>query len=295
MRLVVVPAVLVLLLAAGCAEDAQDTAAPPAPSPSMSSSSAPSPAASAPTTAAPSTAGTEARAVYWLGAAPHFPNERLFREFVQRPVTEDDVRDAVTAMLTLEPADPDYDSLWPDGTTVREVTRDGTTAVVDLSAEAGNGSAGAGYESLSLQQLVHTVTAADPSLRSVRLLIEGRAIESLWGHTDTARLLTRAPAIDTLGPVWLDVAEGGTISGPFGGTASVFEATVSWELRQEGRVVQEGFSTATEGAPGRGEWKGSLDNAADVPPGDYELWAYESSAEDGSITWLDTKRVTVRG
>ncbi|MGI8537985.1 MAG: hypothetical protein ACR2K2_16245 [Mycobacteriales bacterium] len=32
---------------------------------------------------------------------------------------------------------------------------------------------------------------------------------------------------------------------------------------------------------------------ADVPPGDYELWAYESSAKDGSVTWLDTKRITV--
>jgi hypothetical protein len=32
----------------------------------------------------------------------------------------------------------------------------------------------------------------------------------------------------------------------------------------------------------------------DAPAGSYELWAFESSAEDGSITWLDTKRVTIR-
>lgn len=279
------PLVLALALLAGCADDAPDTAAPlPVESPSAA---APSPTPTPTAVAGPA----ETRAIYWLGAEPHFPGERLFREFVQRPAAEDEVRDAVTAMLTLEPSDPDYDSLWPEGTTVRDVTRDGDTAVVDLSSAARDGNAGSGFESMSLQQLVHTVTAADPSLTSVRLLIEGQPVESLWGHTDTSRPLTRAPAIETLGPVWLDVAEGGTISGEFGGTASVFEATVSWELRQDGRVVQEGFSTATEGAPGRGKWTAQ----ADVPPGDYVLWAYESSAQDGSITWLDTKRVTVTG
>jgi hypothetical protein len=119
--------------------------------------------------------------------------------------------------------------------------------------------------------------------------VEGRTVETLWGSADASRPLTRRPAAEVLGPVWLDVDEGEVLSARFGGTATVFEATVDWQVRQGGRVVQKGFSTATEGAPGRGEWTGTLD----VPPGSYELWAYESSAEDGSITWLDTKRITV--
>jgi hypothetical protein len=89
--------------------------------------------------------------------------------------------------------------------------------------------------------------------------------------------------------VWLDVEEGGALPASFGGTATVFEATVSWQLRQGDRVVEEGFATATEGAPGRGSWTAR----ADVPPGDYALHAFESSAEDGSAVWLDTKRVRV--
>jgi hypothetical protein len=93
-----------------------------------------------------------------------------------------------------------------------------------------------------------------------------------------------------LGPVWLDLQEGAALPGRFGGTASVFEATVSWQLRQGERVVREGFSTASTGAPGRGEWSAVVD----APAGSYELWAFESSAEDGSITWLHTKRVTIR-
>jgi hypothetical protein len=32
-----------------------------------------------------------------------------------------------------------------------------------------------------------------------------------------------------------------------------------------------------------------------VPPGDYVLKAFESSAQDGSETFVETKRVTVTG
>ena len=124
----------------------------------------------------------------------------------------------------------------------------------------------------------------------MRVLVEGAPVETLWGHADTRGPLTRTPDEETLGPVWLDVPEGGTVTGGFGGSATVFEATVSWQLRSGDSVVDEGFSTASTGAPERGEWTATTD----APPGDYELWAFESSAEDGSITWLDTKRVTLR-
>jgi hypothetical protein len=243
---------------------------------------APSPTASA--------ASAQARAVYWLGAADDPRGPRLYREFVPRAAAADPVRDAVALMLSARPKDPDYTSLWAEGTTVLGVTRDGTTAEVDLSAQAKRSGGGSAFEAMTLQQLVHTVTAADPSLRAVRLLVDGEPVETLWGSVDAARPLTRAPAAEVLGPVWLDVSEGGTIDGAFGGTATVFEATVSWDLRQGDRVVQEGFSTASIGAPGRGEWTA----VADVRPGDYVLRAWESSAKDGSVTWLDTKRVTLR-
>lgn len=280
------PLVLALALLAGCADAPSDTASVPTPA-----APSPSPSAAAPTASAGSTTGARGLAVYWLGATKDPRGPRLYREFVRRPAGADAVRDAVEAMLALEPRDPDYTSLWAEGTTVRDVRRDGTTAVVDLSAEASRNGGGSAFEAMTLQQLVHTVTAAEPSLTAVRLRVEGEQVETLWGSADTSRPLTRAPAVETLGPVWIDLPEGGTVSREFGGTAAVFEATVSWELRRDGKVVQEGFSTASQGAPARGEWSGE----ADVPPGDYVLWAYESSAEDGSITWLDTKRVTITG
>jgi len=276
------------LVLTGCGDD--DVAAPtPAPTSPVSSPSASAPAT--PASSPSSSAGTAARAVYWLGAADEPRGPRLYREFVGRPAGADPVRDAVELMLAGEPADPDYTSLWADGTALRDVTTEGTTAVVDLSQQATTNGGGSAFEAFTLQQLVHTVTAADTSLTEVRLLVEGEPVETLWGATDASGPLRRDEAATTLGPVWLDVPEGGTIDGAFGGSATVFEATVSWELRQGDLVVQEGFSTATTGAPERGEWTAETD----VPAGDYELWAYESSARDGSITWLDTKSVTVAG
>jgi hypothetical protein len=284
----------VLLLALAACGGGDDTAAPsPAPSPVPS----PSPAPVA-TTAEPSPGDgqeeTTAVAVYYLrDVQPVGP--RLYREFHRRPVADDPVRDAVEAMLTQEPADPDYTSLWPSAARVRDARVEGDLATVDFSrAVVDEGSAGASFEAVSLQQLVHTVTAADTSVRRVQVLVEGERRESLWGHVDVREPLSRAPQEGVLGPIWvIEPQEGGTVAsgGEVTGVATVFEATVSWEWRQGDRVVAEGFSTASEGAPGRGDWTAPVD----VPPGDYELRAFSESAEDGSPMFTETKRVTVTG
>src|SRR4051812_34947185 len=192
-------------------------------------------------------------------------------------------------MLTENAYDADYTSLWPKGTSVRGTRISGTTAYVDLSAEARNGTAGGEGEAASLQQLVYTVTAAAPSVRSVQLLIEGRTVETLWGHADTRKPMARRMAAEVLGPVWLLVPSSIKRGARFGGEASVFEATVSWEFRQGGRVVKVGHTNADMGAPGRGPWS----DVANVPPGRYVLRAYESSAKDGTPTFIDDKPVTV--
>lgn len=286
------PALLLGLVLSACGGD-DDVANPvtvPSPTPSASAPApAPTSSASASPTATDPSGPTTARAVYWIGAADEPRGPRLYREFVRRPDQGDPVRDALEVMLTQEPSDPDYTSLFADGTTVRGVTRDGPVAVVDLSAQARTNGGGSAFEAATVQQLVHTVTAADPSLTGVRLLIDGRPTETLWGAVDTRGPLTRAPQADVLAPVWLDVPQGGSIDGAFGGAATVFEATVNWQVRQGDTVMDEGFSTASVGAPERGTWTATTD----VPPGDYELWAFESSAEDGSMRWVDTKRVTI--
>jgi hypothetical protein len=279
------PLLLLAVLAAGCTGSSGPAAVTASPEPvSGATSAASSPTAAA---AAPSGAGTTARAVYYLGNGENWA--RLYREFHPRPATTAVIRDAVTAMLTVKAYDSDYISIWPSGTSVRGARVSGTTAFVDLSREARNGHTGGQGEDASLQQLVYTVTAAAPSVRNVQLLIEGRTVETLWGHVDTRKPIARRMAAEILGPVWLLVPGSLKRGARFGGEASVFEATVSWEFRQGGRVVKAGHTNADMGAPGRGPWS----DIANVPAGEYVLRAYESSAKDGSATFIDDKPVTV--
>ena len=288
-RLRTLSALILLPLLVSCGKDAAPTAAPPGPSASTAvSSSSPSP--DDPVSPSP-TAGTTARAIYYLADTGNGP--RLYREFHRRPATTSVVRDAVEAMLTTPATDDDYTSLWPTGTTVRGVSLAGTTATVDLSGEARAAKAGAAAEAASLQQLVYTVTAAATYVRSVQLEIDGKVVSDLWGHVDTSKPMSREMAAQVLGPVWITQPASGRVArgGDFGGEASVFEATVSWELLRGGVVVKRGFTNADQGAPGRGPWTAQ----ADVPPGDYLLRAFESSAEDGRPIFVDDKPLTVTG
>jgi hypothetical protein len=281
-------ALLLLALLAACGGSSNGPAAVrTTAAPVATSAPASAPPSAAPTSPAP--AGTSARAVYYL----HDTGKglRLYREFHRRPATTGVVRDAVTAMLTEKPADVDYTSLWPRDAAVRGARIDGTTAYVDFTAAVRRASSGSEGEAASLQQLVYTVTAAAPAVKQVQVLVEGKVVESLWGHVDTRKPLARQLAAEILGPVWILTPADGRLprGGTCGGEATVFEATVSWELVQGGKVVKEGFSTASEGAPGRGPWSAKTD----VPPGDYVLRAFESSAEDGKPTFVDDKPLTV--
>jgi hypothetical protein len=274
-------------LVAGPTPGSGGTTEPATAEPTSPTTTAPAPG---PATTAPAPSGTRAVAVYYVADTTNGP--RLYREFHRRAATTAVVRDAVTAMLDQAPLDPDYTSLWADGTRVRGVSKDGATLVVDLTKLATTAGGGAEFEDATLQQLVWTATAADPSSTAVRLLVEGKRVESLWGHVDTSQPMRRGQAASELGAVWvLTPTQGGTVrrGGTFGGEASVFEATVSWQLLQGTKVVAKGFANASAGAPARGTWSAK----ADVPAGDYVLRAFESSAKDGSDTFVDDKRIRV--
>jgi hypothetical protein len=226
------------------------------------------------------------------GEAEPIREIRLFREF--HKVAQRDGSDVVTAIYELfgdKARDPDYASVWPAMTRIRAYTKSGDTATVDLSAEARNAKAGAEVEERSIQQLVYTITAADNSVRAVRLLVEGRPIDTLWGHSSVSGPLEREPEIDVLAHIWLQTAEGQTVPATFafGGVGTAFEGTVNWDVQQNGRTVKEGFAQAGAG-PKREKWQASVT----LPPGTYVLRAYEISAANGSTTNLDTKRITVR-
>ncbi len=61
------------------------------------------------------------------------------------------------------------------------------------------------------------------------------------------------------------------------GRARVFEAQVTIDISQNGKVLQRAYATATEGAPELGEWQATIELA----PGNYRIDAYSLSPEDG--------------
>lgn len=118
------------------------------------------------------------------------------------------------------------------------------------------------------------------------------------GDTDTGARLYRelrpGGGAGSADPVWLLApADGGSARSVLTvtGTASVFEATVSVEVRRGTALMARTIATASVGAPRRGDWKATMT----VLPGDYVVSAYEASAKDGARIGVDTKRVTVTG
>lgn len=285
------------LALAACTKEAAPPVASGSPSPTASETpSAPvpsSPPATPSTKPSEAPAGEGRVAVYYLHDAA---TAKLYREFrlVRRGTAV--VRAAVDAMLHIAPLDPDYRSAWPAATTVNGISVHGAVATVDLSSAARGRTASATVERQSLQQLVHTVTAAASSITGVRLRFDGATKATLWGHVSTSGTLTRAPAVDTLGAVWVVApAQRSTIGRSLtaSGVASVFEATVSWSLtRLDGSPIASGHVNAAEAGPARAPWTVTVAIPASVT-GDIVFKAYESSAEDGSEQSPDDKRFTV--
>jgi len=210
---------------------------------------------------------------------------RLYREQHSEMTAGNTPNSGLMSLFSSRPKDPDYRSLWPSENPI-DYGVDGSIATVDLSAWPALGSQ---FESLAVQELVYTVTANDPSVKKVRLLVNGKAPQS--GHSDWSQPVARAPMMDVQGWIWLLAPAGGaTVSSPvtISGYGTAFEGTISWEVRQDGQKVAEGH---TQGGA-NGEF-GEFSDTVDLDPGTYEIRAFESSAEDGSPIHVDTKTFTV--
>jgi hypothetical protein len=189
------------------------------------------------------------------------------------------------------PLDPDYVNLWGDANTVNSVSVDGSVATVDLGEVSLN--VGAEGEQRAIDQIVWTLTGLAPEVKSVAFTVNGKTVESFAGHVDTTAQFARAIDYEVLNPIQISsVNEGAKLVTPFtvSGQACTFEANVVWQLSRAGKVVQEGFTTATSGCPDRGDWNISL---KDLEPGEYIIQAVEYSAEDGSLFAKDDKKFIV--
>lgn len=219
--------------------------------------------------------------VYVLGETSLGP--RLYREFRPGGGTGDPVAPAL-AGLAEPPADPDYRTPWLG--VAASAARAGAVVTVTLSGAPALRSAG--EAAVAVQQVVYTVTAADRTVTRVRVLAPGLPAAL------TAAAVPRAAPAGVVAPVWLLTPVDGADAGAplaVSGTASVYEATVSVEVRRGDTVVARATATASVGAPGRGDWSTSVA----VPAGDYTVAAFEVSEKDGSAVAVDTKRVRVSG
>jgi len=236
--------------------------------------------------------------VYYLGDTG--VDIRLFREVRDSPdVAPDRLTAAVETMLS-PPLDPDYVSLWPEGTELLEpVDVDGDTATVNLSAEATEApaNAGADAEAKSVQQLVYTVTASGKEwgIKQVRLLVEGEEVSDLWGHGTVAEQpLTRAARDVTQSINWiLSPQEGATVPTTFriSGYGSYVEGNVVWQILKGEQVIDQNSVTVVSGQGVFGKWQSK---PITLEPGAYTIRTVGAFAEgDGGDTFVDTKTITV--
>lgn len=223
----------------------------------------------------------------------------LIRETHQVPATVDVAKAALEELINVNPVTPGAARVLPPATKVRGITiRDGF-ATVDFSREVLRANVGASGEALGIQSIVNTLTEF-PGIQKVSFLVEGKVDQETrdwWGHVGLytqpfARDVSTVyePAIWVTSPV-----PGQKVATPveIRGSARVFEAAVSARLLDaSGKVLGKGFTTATQGAPLRGDFVLSLPFNV-VSPGSGRLEVFWTSPKDGKeldkvvvpVTW----------
>lgn len=209
-------------------------------------------------------AETTALSVYWLLDGKVWPVAREVEE------TEAVAEEALEALLegpTEEEAQElSFSTAIPDELELESVEVEDGVARVELSAE---------LEGEALAQVVYTASQF-PTVETVEVLPE----------SDDRMAYTRGdfealtPAILVESPRFFEEV-GNPVRAT--GTANTFEANFQYELTDtDGRIVDEGFVTATSGSGERGTFDFTTDEYEIPFDGVGALFVFELSAEDGS-------------
>lgn len=254
-----------------------------------------------PPTSEPELPGRATVPVYYVGDTPAGP--RLYREFRQTE-TSDELTTALELALSGLSEDPDYRSVWPQGTRIDGASYDGDVITVDLGTDGDLRSRGGMAEdeaAMAIEQLIYTAQAVLQKGRpGVQFLVNANRADQILG-VPTAEPLANGPILETLALVSLTTpgegaATGGTLE--VTGVANSFEANVVVRVEEyETQVVlvEQPF-TATGYGPGKlFPFTGSLD-LSDVPPGTYLLSASTSDPSggaEGNGPHVDTRTIIV--
>ncbi|MHC1759433.1 MAG: GerMN domain-containing protein [Negativicutes bacterium] len=97
--------------------------------------------------------------------------------------------------LAAGPGNSSLMAVIPKATKVRSVVLKEKTAFVDFSAEiAKRGFGGSATEILAVGAIVNTLTEF-PGVEQVQILVEGKKVDTLYGHLDVYDPMSRSPAI----------------------------------------------------------------------------------------------------
>ena len=227
--------------------------------------------------------GTVTVPIYFAGETPQ--GYRLFREF-RKVEADNPMEEAVALMVAGDALDPDYLTLWTDGSFDSISFSDGAGAVVAQVADDGwsevPGDMTKEQAKLALQQLVYTLQGIQQE--RVPVLVQNGADPATIYGIDTEGGLKAAPQLDVL--AFMNVTtpeEGQSVGDTFTatGVGSSFEATVLWEVRDEsGTAVLDGFTTADGWMDKLYPWKADID-VSSLDPGTYSFVAITDDPSDG--------------
>jgi immunoglobulin-like protein involved in spore germination/sporulation and spore germination protein len=234
--------------------------------------------------------------VYFVGDTPQ--GKRLFREF-RKVAAGSPAAEALALMTGGDALDPDYDTLYPDGTfdsidigadkiTVGLPDKSWTTAPDGMSDDEAR---------LAAQQLVYTLQGVVQKRLPVAITLDGAPADlfGLAGEVSNDDEMDVRALVNVTTP-----EEGASVGGTFtaSGVSSSFEANTPWEIRAggaDGKVVEKGFATAEGWMDKLYPWETDVD-VSDLPAGDYTFVAMTDDPSDGEGAGptLDTKAITIK-
>ena len=256
------------LLAAGCDGGSSSPAPPPSETGTPTSTGETTPPA------------TSSVAVYFLHDGKVSP---VRRSIAATPAV---ARAAMTELLdgpTNEESANGLATAIPAGTTLRDISLADGVATVDLSGAFDDGGGSASMLG-RVAQVVATLTRF-PTVQRVAFRIDGTPVEAIGGEGVVVDPPVGRRAIEEQTPQILieSPLPGDAVRSPLRlrGTANVFEATVSIDVRDaNGKLLKRTFTTATSGNGTRG----TFDTEIAVPDreGAVTVVTYEASAKDGT-------------
>lgn len=212
----------------------------------------------------------------------------LVREVHSLKKSADMPKTAIEELIKGKPVTEGADRILPEATKVLSVKVDNQgVATVDFSEEVLHANAGASGESVGITSIVNTLTEF-PKIKKVAFTVNGNAENGMdwWGHVGLyEQPFSRDLSIVYEPAIWVDSpVSGQSVSNPLEikGSARVFEATVSYRIKDaKGNILAKGFTNASEGAPGRGDFMTRIGFTSNGP-GKGQLEVFETSMKDGS-------------